>query len=55
MIDNGAVSEVKKFMKLKVPKVKSANKAIGINEIKEFVKKKIKIEDVIDKISIKTR
>ena len=55
MLDSGAVSEVKKFMKLKVPKVKSANKAIGINEIKEFVKKKIKIEDVIDKISIKTR
>jgi len=55
MLDNGAVSEVKKFMKLKVPKVKSANKAIGINEIKEFIKKKIKIEDVIDKISIKTR
>ena len=55
MLDNGAVREVKKFMKLKVPKVKSANKAIGINEIKEFIKKKIKIEDVIDKISIKTR
>ena len=55
MLDNGAVSEVKKFMKLKVPKVKSANKAIGINEIKEFIKKKIKIDDVIDKISIKTR
>ena len=55
MLDNGAVSEVKKFMKLKVPKLKSANKAIGINEIKEFIKKKIKIEDVIDKISIKTR
>ena len=55
MLDNGAVSEVKKFMKLKVPKVKSVNKAIGIKEIKEFIKKKIKIEDVIDKISIKTR
>ena len=55
MLDSGAVSEVKKFMKLKVPKVKSANKAIGINEIKEFIKKKIKIEEVINKISIKTR
>ena len=55
MLDNGAVSEVKKFMKLKVSKVNSANKAIGINEMKEFIKKKIKIEDVIDKISIKTR
>ena len=55
MLENGAVSEVKKFMKLKVSKLKSANKAIGINEIKEFIKKKIKIEDVIDQISIKTR
>ena len=55
MLNNGAISEVKKFMKLNVPKVKSANKAIGINEIKELIKKKIKIEDVIDKISIKTR
>ena len=55
MLNNGAISEVKKFMKLNVPKVKSANKAIGINEIKEFIKKKIKIDDVIDKISIKTR
>ncbi len=55
MIKNGAVSEVKKFIKLKVPKVKTASKAIGIVEITEYLKKKIEISEVIKKISIKTR
>ena len=55
MIKNGAVSEVKKFIKLKVPKVKTASKAIGIAEITEYLKKKIEISEVIQKISIKTR
>ena len=35
MIKIGAISEVKRFIKLKVRKDKSVNKAIGINEIKE--------------------
>ena len=55
MIDRGAISEVKKFIKLKVPKNKTASKAIGVSEIKEFLNKKIKISELIDKISIKTR
>ena len=55
MIKNGVVSEVKKFIKLKVPKVKTASKAIGIAEIREYLKKKIEISEVIQKISIKTR
>ena len=55
MIKNGAVSEVKRFIKLKVPKDKTANKAIGISEVKEYLNKKINIEEVIEKISIKTR
>ena len=55
MIKNGAVNEVRKFLKLNVPKEKSVNKAIGIQEIKDFLDKKIEIEDVIEKISIKTR
>ena len=55
MVEKGAVSEVKRFIKLKIPKNKSAPKAIGINEIKEFLQKKIEIKDVIEKISIKTR
>ena len=55
MIKNGAVNEVKNFIKLRIPKEKSVNKAIGISEIKEFLNKKILIENVIEKISIKTR
>ena len=55
MIKKGVVSEVKKYIKLKVPKDKSANKAIGINEVSKYIEKKIKIEEVIENISIKTR
>ena len=55
MINNGAILETKKFLRLKVHKSKSANKAIGINEIREYLAKKIQIDDVIEKISIKTR
>ena len=55
MIDKGAILEVKRFIKLKVPKNKTASKAIGISEIKEFLNKKIEISELIEKISIKTR
>ena len=55
MIESGAILEVKKFIKLRVPKEKSLTKAIGINEIKEYLQKKIQIEQLIEKISIKTR
>ena len=55
MIKNGAISEVKKFIRLKVPRVKTASKAIGIAEIREYLEKKIGISEVVEKISIKTR
>ena len=55
MVDRGAISEVKKFIRLKVPRNKTSSKAIGISEIKEFLDKKIKISELIEKISIKTR
>ena len=55
MIESGAILEVKKFIKLRVPKEKSLSKAIGISEIKEYLQKKIQIEQLIEKISIKTR
>ena len=55
MIKIGAINEVKRFLKLKVRKDKSVNKAIGINEIREYLKKRKDIDDVIEKISIKTR
>ncbi|MDC3331609.1 tRNA (adenosine(37)-N6)-dimethylallyltransferase MiaA [Candidatus Pelagibacter sp.] len=55
MIKIGAINEVKRFIKLKVRKDKSVNKAIGIYEIKEYLEKRNDISDVIEKISIKTR
>ena len=55
MFKIGAISEVKRFLKLKIRKDKSVNKAIGINEIKEHFEKINDLSDVIEKISIKTR
>ena len=55
MFKIGAISEVKRFLKLKIRKDKSVSKAIGINEIKEHLEKTNDLSDVIEKISIKTR
>ena len=55
MIENGAVLEVKKFIRLKVPMSKTASKAIGIKEIRSYLNKKIQKSEVIEQISIKTR
>ncbi len=55
MIENGAIKEVKNFIKLKVKKDKSVNKAIGINEIRQYLNQEKELEDIIEKISIKTR
>ena len=55
MIEIGAINEIKRFLKLKVRKDKSVNKAIGIQEIKEYLEKRKDISNVIEKISIKTR
>ena len=55
MIDNGAIKEVKNFLKLKVRKDKSVNKAIGINEIRQYLNNEKELEEIIENISIKTR
>ena len=55
MINNGAISEVKKFINLKISRNKTASKAIGIEEIRSYLNKKIEKSDLIEKISIKTR
>ena len=55
MIKKGAIKEVKDFIKLRVRKDKSANKAIGVNEITEYLKKQKNLNDTRDKIAIKTR
>ena len=55
MIENGAIEEVKNFIKLKVRKDKSVNKAIGINEIRQYLNYEKELEEIIENISIKTR
>ena len=55
MIKMGAIIEVKRFIKLKIKKDNSVNKAIGINEIKEFLNQEKELRDIKEKISIKTR
>ena len=55
MLKSAAIPEVKRFIKLNVKKDKSVNKAIGIGEIKEFLRDKKKLSEISEKISIKTR
>ena len=55
MFDMGVVLEVKRFLNLRISKKKSISKAIGIAEIKDLIKKKVVEDEVIEKISIKTR
>ena len=55
MIKNGAIKEVKNFIKLKVRKDKSVNKAIGINEIIKYLNNEKELEEIVENISIKTR
>ena len=55
MIKMAAIKEVKRFIKLKIKKDNSVNKAIGINEIKEFLNHEKELSDIKEKISIKTR
>ena len=55
MIENGALKEVKNFIKLKVRKDKSVNRAIGVMEIKDYLNKEKDLEQIKEKIAIKTR
>ena len=55
MFEQGAITEVKKYLKLKVGKDKTSNKVIGINEIKDFLNKKSDLKEVKEKIIVKTR
>ena len=55
MFKEGAIEEVKKFLKIKLRKDNSVNKVIGINEIKDFLNKKYDLKETREKITIKTR
>ncbi len=55
MIENGAIKEVKNFIKLNVRKDKSVNKAIGVMEINDYLNKEKDLKEIKEKIAIKTR
>jgi len=55
MMEKGAIEEVKKFLKLKIRKDNTSNKVIGINEIRDFLQKNSSLEEIKERISIKTR
>ena len=55
MFKEGAVKEVKKFLKLKVRQDYSSTKIIGINEITKYLNKEIDLKQAKELIIIKTR
>ena len=55
MFKNGAIQEVKGFLKIKVKKDKSSNKIIGIKDIDNFLMGEYDLSTTKDLISIKTR
>ena len=55
MIEDGAIKEVKRFIKLKIKKDQSVTKVIGIDELTQFLNNQINLEQAKELISIKTR
>ena len=55
MIEEGALKEVKRFIKLKIKKNQSVNKVIGIDELTQYLNRKINLDQAKELISIKTR
>ena len=55
MIKKGAIQEVVKFNKLRIKKDKSINKVIGIDELTKYLNNQIRLKQVKELITIKTR
>ena len=55
IIKEGAIQEVKKFIKIQTKKDHSVRKVIGIDELTQFIKNQINLEEAKELISIKTR
>jgi tRNA dimethylallyltransferase len=55
MIEEGAIKEVKKFIKSKIKKNLSVNRVIGIDELTQYLNEKINLDQAHELISIKTR
>ncbi len=55
MIKNRCINEVRNFNRLKIKKSLSANKLIGVQEISDFLKRSISLDQCKELINIKTR
>ena len=55
MMKEGAIREVKKFIKSKIKKDLSVNRVIGIDELTQYLEEKINLDEAQELISIKTR
>ena len=55
MFKENCLKEVKKFNTMRLNKNLSANKLIGVQEINQFIKKKISLDECKELINIKTR
>ena len=55
MIKEGALKEVKMFLKLKIKKEKSINNVIGLDELTQYLKNQIDLDKAEELIAIKTR
>jgi tRNA dimethylallyltransferase len=55
MLERGAIQEIKEFIKIKIKKDCSVNKVIGINELKQYLKNEMTLEQVRELIVIRTR
>ena len=55
MMKKGAIKEVKKFLKIGIAKDNTSNKVIGVNEIRDFLLYNSNLDEMKERISIKTR
>jgi len=55
MLQKGAIEEVKKLSTKKIKKDFSVNKVIGVNELRQYLKKQMTLDEVWKLISIRTR
>ena len=55
MLQDGAIQEVKNFKKIRVDSINSSNFIIGLKEISNFINKKISLNELKDKVVIRSR
>ena len=55
MMKKGAIKEVKNFLKIGIAKDNTSNKVIGVNEIRDFLLNNSNLDEMKERISIKTR